>query len=387
MPPPALLIAVLSSCNFLIGMGVFVIVGVLEPLGVAFDISAASAGALMTVYAMAYAVLSPVLVSITGSVGRRRVMALGLTLFMVAALLSAVAQSMIVLGFARVLAAAGAGLFTPVAAAVAAGLYPAEQRARVLAAVFFGLSLAQVVGVPMGSWVGYTFGWRWAFWLVVGFGLPCIALVWVIVPRGLSFQPVSLRDLSGALRNGRMMFAVLFTATFLASVNVLYTYLAPLLSETMGYGRDGITLVLAVFGGGAVIGNILGGILADGIGWRRTLILLCSFQACLMPAFSLLPLPDVWLLALAFAWAVWGWSFMAGQQLRLIGLAGPQAPVILALNAAAIYVGIAIGSAIGGLAILGFGLISVGLVAGGVAVLALLHITLSAKLAPRAQTA
>ncbi|MBV7408878.1 MULTISPECIES: MFS transporter [Roseobacteraceae] len=387
MTPPSILIAVLSACNFLIGMGVFVIVGVLEPLGADFGISAASAGTLMTVYALSYAVLSPVLVSLTGAMGRRRVMALGLSMFLAAAFLSAVSPNMTVLSAARLLAAAGAGLFTPVAAAVAAGLYPAEQRARVLAAVFFGLSLAQVIGVPAGGWIGYTFGWQWAFWLVVGLAFPCIALIWVLVPSGLAFQPVSLRDLMGTLRNGRMMLAVLFTATFLAAVNVLYTYIAPLLSETMGYGRDGITLVLVVFGGGAVIGNIMGGILADRIGWHRTLTLLCILQACIMPTFSLLPLPAPFLLALTFAWSMSGWSFMAGQQLRLIGLAGPQAPVVLALNAAAIYVGIATGSAIGGLAILGHGISSVGMVAGAVAVMALLHLTLSAKIGPTAQTA
>ncbi|WP_415921042.1 MFS transporter [Tateyamaria sp. SN6-1] len=378
MTPPRLLIPVLSVTNFLVGMGVFVIVAVLEPLGADLGTSEAAAGTLMTVYALAYAVLSPLLVSLTGSVGRRRVMAFGIVLFTLGAVVSALAPNMAVLNLARVMAAAGAGMFTPVAAAVAAALYPEAQRARVLAAVFFGFSLAQVIGVPAGSWVAYTFGWRWAFWIVAGLGVPCAALIWVYVPRGLSFQPVSLRDLSGILRNGRLMLAVLFTASFLAAVNVLYTYIAPLLSETMGYGRDGVTLVLTIFGAGAVAGNILGGVLADRIGWRRTLSLLCVLQATLMPMFSLLPLPGPVVMALALAWAVAGWSFMAGQQVRLIGLAGPQAPVVLALNAAAIYVGIAGGSAIGAWAIAQFGIVSVGAVAGCVAVLALLHINLSA---------
>ncbi|MEL7092077.1 MAG: MFS transporter, partial [Pseudomonadota bacterium] len=176
-------------------MGAFVVIGLIEPAAVDFDVTPGAAGALMTAYAVAYAVLSPLLVSLTGRMGRRRVMALGLGLFALAALTSAIAPTLTVLAAARVLAAAGAGMFTPVAAAVAAALYPAERRARVLAAVFFGLTLAQVLGVPVGAWVAYSFGWRWAFWVVVALALPALVVIWLCVPRGLSFQPVTLVDL------------------------------------------------------------------------------------------------------------------------------------------------------------------------------------------------
>ncbi|MEM6341850.1 MAG: MFS transporter [Pseudomonadota bacterium] len=381
---PRLLIPVLSTSNFLIGVGAFVIVGVLEPLGADMNVSTTEAGLLMTVYALAYAVLSPILVSLTGTIGRRRVMAFGLLLFLAAALISALAPNLLTLNIARIFAAAGAGLFTPVAAAVAAALYPVEQRGRVLAAVFFGLTLAQVVGVPAGSWIAYTFGWRYAFWIVVLLALPCLYLIWTQVPAGLSFQPVSLSDLGTVLAEARMMLAVLFTGTFLGSIYVLYTFIAPLLSETMGYGRNGVTLVLMIFGLGAVAGNLLGGLMSDRLGWRITLTVLCCLQMAIMPVFSLLPLPDPMVLLLSLSWAVAGWSFMAGQQARLIGYAGPRAPVVLALNAAAIYVGAALGSALGAFVIDAFGIKSIGLAAGLCAGLALIHITISAARAPKA---
>lgn len=386
MSTPRLLIPVLSGSNFLIGMGAFVIVGVLEPLGADMGVSAARAGVLLTVYALSYAVLSPLLVAMTGAVGRRRVMALGLALFMGAAIVSALAPNMTVLNIARVLAAAGAGLFTPVAAAVAAGLYPPQQRARVLAAVFFGLTLAQVIGVPAGSWIAYTFGWRWAFWVVVALAIPAITLTWICVPKGLRFEPVALSDLGTVLANGRMMLAIGFTGTFLGAIYVLYTYTAPLLSQTMGYGRDGITLVLMLFGLGAVIGNIAGGVMADRIGWRRTLLALATLQVLIMPFFSLLPMSDAALMLLVMIWAIAGWSFMAGQQMRLIGLAGRQAPVVLALNAAAIYVGAAAGSAFGGWVIAQYGIWAIGMAAGLCATLALLNLILSINRSPVSAT-
>ena len=378
-----LLIPLLSLGNFVIGVAGFAIVGILEPLGQDMGRSAASAGQLLTVYALAYAVLSPVMVALTGQVGRRRVLAAAVVLVSLAALISAIAPSFTVLNIGRIVAAAGAGIYTPIAAAVAAALYPEEQRAKVLAAVFFGLTISQVIGVPAGSWLAYSFGWRWAFWMIFAMGLPLIWMIWRRVPAGLRFQPVSMSDLGQVLQQGRMMLAVMFTASFLGAIYVLYTYIAPLLSEMMGLGRDGIALVLLVFGLGAVGGNIMGGILADRLGWRITLIFLCVCQMLIMPVYSLLPFAMPYLLGLSFLWSLFGWAFMAGQQSRLISVAGAQAPVVLALNAAAIYIGAAIGSAIGGVVIAVFGISAIGLAAGLASTIALIHLTLSTRFSPR----
>ncbi|MDP5334268.1 MAG: MFS transporter, partial [Paracoccaceae bacterium] len=288
----------------------------------------------------------------------------------------------------RILAAAGAGIFTPVAAAVAAGLGAPGNRAKALAAVFFGMTMSQVLGLPLGSFVAYTFGWRAAFAVVLIVLLPCLWLIWTIVPRGLSFQPVTLHDLTRMMRNARLMLAAGFTASFLTAGYVVNTFLAPLLSQSLGWGRDGITLALLVCGIGAVLGNMMGGALSDRIGPARTLTLLCLAQLVVLPGFSLLPLaggqatPVSGLLAmgLLLLWSVFGWSFMAAQQARLIGLAPDAAPVMLALNAAGVYVGAALGSAIGSLVLAGFGLAPLGLVAGALVLVALAHLRLSVRL-------
>lgn len=384
---PRFLIPTLSACNFVIGVGAFGIIGLVEPLGTDLELTAVQTGQLLTVYAVAYAILSPLLVAYTGYVGRRRVLFAGLALFVLSAIICAVAPNMIALNIARVVAAAGAGLFTPIAATVAAALMPEAQRAKVLAAVFFGLTMSQVIGVPASSWIAYTFGWRWAFGLVIALGLPCLWLVWTRVPAGLRFDPVTLSDLRDVLSEGRLMLAIGFTATFIGSQYILFTYIAPVLSETMGFGRDGIAFTLMVAGFGAVAGNVIGGVLSDRFGWRITLTLVCLVQAIVLPMFSALPLPELVVLAIVFVWAMGSWSFMAAQQTRLITLAGHRAPVVLALNAAAIYLGAAIGSAIGGLLIGGFGVTILGLAAGIGAVLALVHLTLSARLEPQPRTA
>ena len=377
-----LLIPLLSASNFVIGMGAFVVIGLINPIADDLSMTTAQAGWILTSYALAYSVLSPILVAATGAIGRRRVLTIGLAIFAVAALISALAPDETMLFAARVLASAGAGMFTPVAAAVGAGLSSPERRARALAAVFFGLTLAQVIGVPAGSFIAYTFGWRMAFLVVALLALPCIWAIWVRVPAGLSFQPVSLKDLRATLRNGPIMIAVLFTATFLSAIYIVFTYLAPLLTETMGFGRNGITAALVVSGLGAVVGNIYGGILADRIGAFRTLLSLSVLQVLTLPLFSTLPWSHAALIALIFCWSTFGWSFMAAQQARLLTLAPESASVVLSLNAAAIYVGAAIGAAIGGVVLSTFSLSALGVAGGICAILGVAHIVISKRISP-----
>lgn len=359
--PARHVVPILSVANFVIGLGAFVIIGILNPMAEAFDLTPSQAGNMMVVYAAVYAVASPLLVSATGQIGRRRVLAIAMALFALAALISALAPNAPVLFAARILAAASAGMVTPVAAAVAAGLSPPGKQGAALSMVFLGFSLSQVIGVPLGSFLAYTFGWRVAFWLVVALALPCAALIWVRVPAGLRFAPVGLRDLGRVLGNLPLMLAVAFTSVFLAGSYVIFTYIAPLLEATMGFGRDGITATLTLSGLGAVAGSLMGGAMTDRIGAQRTLALLCLAQMAITPVFSALPLPVWGVMVLAALWSLFGWSFMPAQQVRLIARSPENANVLLALNAGAVYLGAAGGSALGGAVIAASGLWALGI--------------------------
>lgn len=374
------LIAIMSATNFVIGMGAFMVIGMLTPIASDLDLSVPLAGWVMTIYALSYAITSPLLVSATGRVGRRKVLFAGLSIFALANLLAALAPNETVLFAARALAAAGAGITTPVTAAIVAGVVSPERRARSLASVFFGLTLAQVIGVPAGSFIAFTFGWRFAFLIVAIIALPCLFAIWTRVPRGLRFQPVGLRDLGAVLTDGPIMLAICFTATFLGAIYVPFTFLAPLLEEVMGYGRNGISAVLLCFGIAAVVGNLLGGALSDRIGPTRTLMFLALTQVIAMPLLSALPMAGWMLFSLVFMWSTFGWSVTAPQQARIIGLRPERAPVVLSLNAAAIYLGAALGSAIGGTVVAGYGLIALGIAGGVGAVIAVGNIALSAKI-------
>ena len=147
--------------------------------------------------------------------------------------------------------------------------------------------------MPVGSWIGYTFGWPAAFLTVVALTLATLVAVLRVVPRGLAFQVNDLATLGAALTDWRSLLSVLFTASFIGAIYVLYTYLAPLLAETMGYGCDGVSLVLFAFGAGAVLGNVLGGRLTDRFGPFRTLAFGCTVDDRIDAAVLAPAVPDL----------------------------------------------------------------------------------------------
>ncbi len=360
----------LAVTNFAIGMGGFVVIGILSPVAADLAISKAQAGSLMTVYAFFYAIGSPLGVALTGHWDRKRVLLAGMLVFVAGSALAVMAGSLVTVWLARAVMALGAGLVTPVAAAVAAALSPTEQRGRALAVVFGGLTLAQALGVPVGAWLGYTLGWRSAFVVVAVLG----ATVWLALrlrlPERIMVPAASLRALGAVLACRPQTLAVSFTALFIGALYVVYTYIAPMLEQRYGLGRDGVSLVLLVFGIGAVVGNGVGGWLTDRIGGRRTLAILCAAQVLLLCAVTLLHLPLLALLLLTAVWSVCGWSFMVAQQARLVALAPERVPVLFALNASFLYAGSTLGSALGGLVLRHQGFDALGPVAALLMVLA-----------------
>lgn len=371
------LLTVLAVGNFAIGMGAFVVIGILEPLAKGLQIDRAAASQVLTLYAIAYAISSPILAAATGTLPRRTVLGCGLGLFLIGIVLSAAASSLTLLLMARVLTALGAGLFTPATAAVAVATSEPANRGKALSTVFAGLTLAQVAGVPVGSWIGFTFGWQAAF-VVVGV-LAAVSLAGVIrlVPSTVPFQPAGLSSLVKTLTDPIAFVAVLVTTTLLGSAYVVFTFLAPIVATKLGLDRDGVTLMLVIYGAGAFVGNLIGGRLGQTIGPFRTLMLIAVTQAILMPLVTLPAYPLPVGAIILFLWAVSTWSFMAPQQMRLVALVPQAQNVILALNASAIYVGAAVGSAIAAAALPVTGLIWLGIVGACVGLVPIAHLLAS----------
>ncbi len=360
----------LALANFAVGMGAFVVIGILTPLAADLGIAKAQAGSLLTVYAVVYALSSPLLVAVTGRVDRSTALVGGLATFSAGALTAAVSGSLQAVLAARCVMALGAGIVTPVAASVGVALVGAEARGRALAVVFGGLTLAQALGVPLGAWLGYAYGWRTAFGVLVVLGVLSIVACVTRLPRGIKVPVATLASLAGVLTSLRQSVAVSFTALFIGALYVVYTFLAPLLESRYQLGRDGVTVMLAIFGAGAVVGNSVGGLLTDRMGPRQTLFMLCTAQLVLLPALTMVTMPMAVFAAVVALWSICSWSFMVPQQTRLALLAPERVPVLFALNAAAIYVGGSMGSALGGVTLQASGFELLGPVGAGLALLA-----------------
>ncbi len=339
----------LATALFVIGMGAFVVVGILQPMAGALSISPATAGWAMTAYALVYAVASPLLVAMTGGVDRKVVVLSGLALFTAGAAVAALAPGFATVLVGRAVMAVGAGVVTPVCASIAAGLAPPAERGRALATVFGGLTLAQVLGVPAGAWLGYAVGWQAAFWAVVVLGLIVTMALTRLIPRGINVPGASLAALGQVMASPIHLGAVAFGVLFLGGIYCVYTFFGALLEARLALGRDGISVMLLVFGVGAVIGNWLGGRLNDRIGANRTLMLLCAAQIVLLPAVSLSTIAFLPMALLAGVWSVFGWSFMAPQQARLSAIDPARTPILFALNASAIYIAASVGTLAGGM--------------------------------------
>ncbi|WP_300060367.1 MFS transporter [uncultured Roseobacter sp.] len=380
----------LALANFSVGFGAFVVIAILPPLASDLGISSATAGWTMTAYAIAYAIGSPIGVAMTGRVDRRTVLTGGLAMFGVGGLMAALAPSLVTVLGARVVMAIGAGVVTPVAASVAIGLVPAKERGRALAYVFGGLTLAQAIGIPVGAWLGYTLGWRGTFLVAALLALSSAALLRLRLPTGLVVPITTLRALAQALQRPDLAVALLFTVLFMGGVWTLYTFFGPFFEYRLGIGGTGLGVLLLVFGIGAVFGNALGGRLTDRIGPDRTLALLCLAQMILMPVLTLFPFGGgsgsiAGAALLVLLWSLAGWSFMVPQQARLAALDPDLAPILFALNAAAIYVAASLGSLAGGAVLADAGFGPIGPVGAAIVLLALASLPVARRLAARQQ--
>lgn len=373
------LIPTLAAANFAVGVGSFITIGVISPMSADLNMTTAEAGFVMTIYAIAYAIGSPLMVAATGSWARRSVLGGGLLLMALSSVISALAETPDILFISRAIAALGGGVITPVVAGVAAANSPPEKRGSAMAMTFFGLSFAQVLGMPACAWIGYTYGWEMSFWAATGLALAAAVLVFAVIPIKTAFQVNSLSTLVTALGDLKSVFAILLTSTMMGGMYIVFTYIAPIIEQGMGFGRDGVSLFLMVFGIGGIVGSLVGGKMVDRFGPARCIVVIIATQVLFQPVFSLLPMP-VWLFfTVGIIGAAFGWAFMVPQQMRLIAMAPGRQPVTLALNAAAIYLGASIGSAIGAVVVETWGMQYLGFAAGFGALIALGHFLLSER--------
>ncbi|MFI7102934.1 MFS transporter [Streptomyces sp. NPDC050161] len=248
---------------FAVGTTEVVITGLLPEVAGDLRVPIPTAGLLVSGYALGMVVGAPLLTALSTRVAHKRMLLWLVGLFIVASVVSALAPGFTILLTGRVLSALAGGAYVGIAAVVAAGLVPAERKARAIASVFMGLSLANVLGVPGGTALGQALGWRATFWAVTAVGVALLIALTVFVPYEPAAQGAGLRRELAAFRRGRVWLSLATTAFGWAPFLAVLTYVAPLLTEVTGFGARTVPLMLVLVGVGMVIGTPLAGRLAD----------------------------------------------------------------------------------------------------------------------------
>jgi DHA1 family inner membrane transport protein len=377
------LLVLLSVGMLIVGFGAFGVIGVITPISRDLALTPVGAGWIVSAYAVAYAIGSPLGASITGRLDRRAVLVIGMGLIAAGALVTAVAAHPPVLYAGRIVLAVGAGLYSPAAAGVAMMAVPTAQRGRALATVYSGLTVSQVIGIPAAGYIGFTIGWPWLFIAIAAVAVLMAAALWMRVPARISIAPATLGDLARAMTDPRLALAVLVTVTVMGAAWIPYTFLSPIIEEKTGGGPGLVAILLVVYGCGSVAGNALGGFLVDRIGANRTLLIAASGPLPLMAAVTFVAWGP-WLGGvILFLWGMLGWTIGVSQQARLVALDPARMQVLLSLNAACIYGGAALGSSLAGVAKSLGGTPGLGVAAVGLGLVGLAHLALSLKLGGR----
>lgn len=346
-----LAVVALALGGFGIGTTEFVAMGLLPDIASSFGISEPTAGHVISAYALGVVVGAPVIAALTARLPRKALLLGLITVFTLGNLASMVAPSYPTLVAARFVAGLPHGAFFGIAALAAAHLMGPQNRAKAVAHVLSGLTIATVLGVPIASWLGQALGWRSAFGLVVVIGVITLAALWFWLPDHLRRMHVTspLAEL-GALRRPQVWLAVLVGMIGFGGMFAVYTYISTTMTDVAGLSRTLVPVALMVFGLGMVIGNLVGGRLADMSVIRALYLSLGTLGALLAVFVAAAHNPWTALLAL-FGIGAAGSAVGPALQTRLMDVAHDAQTLAAALNHSALNIGNATGAWVGGLVI------------------------------------
>lgn len=363
---------VLAAGMFAIGTDSFVVAGILPQVAQSLGVSIGVAGQMVTLYALSYALLSPVIAATLAHWPRKRLLLAGMAVFVLGNLITALAPTIEWVLASRLLAGLGAAMFSPTATAAGASLVPPEKRAHALAIVIAGLTSATAFGSPMGTFIGGLGDWRGTMWFVTAVGLASGVAVYALLPHIPALPAVTLRQRLAPLKDSRVLLTLLTTLAAYSGLFAVYTYIGVTFDRVTGGKPDLLAGLLLLWGLAATVGNLGAGKLTDRYGSRA---IIYGALAIATVNFALLPwaTAHLWSAVLSIVvWGLCGWGLIVPQQHRLISLAPASAPLLLGLNSAALYVGVSAAGVIGAASISLFdrhhiGLVGAALLAAGLA--------------------
>ncbi|QXJ23385.1 MFS transporter [Actinomadura graeca] len=341
-------ILALALGMFAIGTDSFVVAGILPSVARDLDVSVSTSARLITAYALAYAILSPVIATFAARVPRKLLLLTGLGVFIAGNIGTGLSQTYEVAMAFRVVAALGGAIYTPTAAGAVVGLAPTEKRATALSILFGGLSAATALGTPIGTWIsGYT-DWRGTMYFVAAVGLAGVIAVLVSLRAVPAPPPVRLRQRLSPLTDVRIGLTLALVLVAYCGLFILYTYISQVFAPATGRDTTTLAWLLFAFGAAATVGNLAGGRLTDRFGNH---IVINTAGIVAVAVFATTPWTNRHLATAVVAMSIWGvcgWAMLVPIQDRLVGARPAAAQLSISLVSSANYIGVSLAPVVGG---------------------------------------
>jgi predicted MFS family arabinose efflux permease len=368
----------LAISAFAIGTTEFISVGLLPLISNDMHISLTTAGLTVSLYALGVTFGAPVLTSLTSNMTRKTLLLLIMIVFIIGNSIAASASTIGILLAARVVAAFSHGVFMSIGSTIAADLVPENKRASAISIMFTGLTVATVTGVPLGTFIGQQFGWRYSFIIIVVIGVIALIANSILVPSDLKKGAKStFRDQFKLVTNGRLLLLFIITALGYGGTFVVFTYLSPLLQNITGFKQGTVAGILLVYGIAIAIGNMVGGKLSNHKPIKALFYMFLIQAVVLFILAFTAPFKIAGLLTI-IVMGLFAFMNVPGLQVYAVMLAERFVPgavdVASAINIAAFNAGIAIGSYLGGIITESIGLIHTSWI-GGLMVLSAVILT------------
>ncbi|MCD1597489.1 MFS transporter [Rheinheimera aquimaris] len=344
---------------FGIGVTEFSPMGMLPVIATDLGVSIPTAGMLISAYAFGVLLGAPLMTLVFANMARRNLLLLSMAIFTVGNLISAVADSYNVLLFGRIITSFNHGAFFGVGAIVAMNVVPPEKRAGAVAAMFSGLTLATIGGVPLASYIGELIGWRPAFYGMAVIGLITMLALRLSLPPMANKQKANVRNELRVLGKKPVLVALLLTVVSSSAMFTVFTYIVPILQQETQASTVFVTSMLVLYGIGLAVGNILGGRFADR---SMDLTLIASLVAVmlLLVVFAVTVAQPVMVVPLVFLWGIASFALVPPLQAMVVQEAAEAPSLASAMNIGAFNLGNALGAMLGALMIsAGFGLSAV----------------------------
>ena len=353
----------LTISAFAIGTTEFVIVGLIPTIANDLNVSLPSAGLLVSLYALGVAIGAPVLTALTGKWNRKNLLLALMLLFTIGNIVAYYSPNYESLIIARILTGLAHGVFFSIGSTIATSLVSKDKEASAIAIMFTGLTVALVTGVPLGTFIGQEFGWRFTFLAVSALGLISLLGSYILIPNNLKESiPTKISQQISVLTNPRLVLVYLITALGYGGTFIAFTYLVPILEQITGFDSKMVAILLLVYGISVAIGNIWGGKLADRLGPIQALYRIFIGLALVLVTFSFTATNPYLAVATILVWGAFAFGNVPGLQVYVVQLAKEHAPHAVdtasGLNIAAFNVGIAFGAWSGGLIVENYSLIN-----------------------------